>query len=155
MVIKMDWYKVTNFLILFYKPLNVKIISILGERNGTRNLTITQISGEVRDQEKKVFSHCKRLMEQGFLDCTNNALIQSEKGYVKRQGTIPKFQLSIKGIAAYQIFYFINNYETHVDLKVLEEQIKLSGELREIEDNLVKILERVRQLKKGEDISEE
>lgn len=147
----MDWYKITNFLKLFSRPLHVKIIATLGNESTTRNLLITRISEEIRDQEKRVFRYCKNLLEQGFLKCTNNALLEGEKGYVKRQGKVPKFELTAKGIAANRIFQFILNHESQEELRLLKRQIQVDGVLGEMEEELMKILENIKNIREAEE----
>lgn len=151
--VRLDWYKITNFLKLFSRPLHVKIIATLGNKSPSRNLTISRISEEVRDQEKKVFRYCKNLLEQGFLKCTNNALLEGEKGYVKRQGKVPKFELTAKGIAINRLFQFILNYESQEDVKLLEKQLQVGRVLGEIEEDLTKILENVKKIREDDEDS--
>ncbi|MHA1360264.1 MAG: hypothetical protein ACTSRC_19255 [Candidatus Helarchaeota archaeon] len=143
----MNWYKITNFLQLFSRPLNVKIIALLGENNTTQELSLMRISDDVREREDKVYRYCKKLLEGEFLKCTNNALVEGERGYIKRLGKIPKFELTTKGIAANRIFHFILEYDDQAMIKMVEGQIEVSKTLDSIKADLEKMLDAVRKLK--------
>lgn len=147
-----DWYKITNFLKPFSKPLNVKILCALNNEQGSsRNLTLTKICDQVQEQENKVYNYCKSLLTLGYINCSNDALTETDRGYIKQQGKVPKFELSPKGLAICNVFNFILNYENRENLEFLKKQIQIGGILNELEEDIFKILTNIKKFKEEKD----